>query len=112
MRVSLLGLLGAAALGFSAMSALPAQAQGLSITIGEPHGHRLPPPVHRDHRRYVPIHRHHHVPPVHATGSFRQAILGLIVFFVVGSVILLFTDTTRAIHEAGNLTPEEALKET
>jgi MFS transporter, UMF1 family len=46
-----------------------------------------------------------------ATGSFRQAILGLIVFFVVGSVILLFTDTTRAIHEAGNLTPEEASKE-
>jgi UMF1 family MFS transporter len=49
---------------------------------------------------------------VGATGSFRQAILGLIVFFVVGSVILLFTDTTRAIHEAGNLTPEEASKET
>jgi MFS transporter, UMF1 family len=45
---------------------------------------------------------------VGATGSFRHAILGLIVFFVVGSVILLFTDTTRAIHEAGNLTPEEA----
>jgi MFS transporter, UMF1 family len=43
-----------------------------------------------------------------ATGSFRQAILGLIVFFVVGCVILLFTDTTRAIHEAGNATPEEA----
>lgn len=47
---------------------------------------------------------------VGATGSFRQAILGLIVFFVVGSVILLFTNTTRAIHEAGNLTPEEAGK--
>lgn len=45
---------------------------------------------------------------VGATGSFRQAILGLIVFFIVGTVILLFTDTTRAIHEAGNLTPEEA----
>jgi UMF1 family MFS transporter len=45
---------------------------------------------------------------VGATGSFRQAILGLIVFFVVGTLILLFTDTTRAIHEAGNLTPEEA----
>jgi MFS transporter, UMF1 family len=43
-----------------------------------------------------------------ATGSFRQAILGLIVFFVVGSIILLFTNTTKAIHEAGNLTPEEA----
>lgn len=47
---------------------------------------------------------------VGATGSFRQAILGLIVFFVVGSVVLLFTDTTKAIHEAGNLTPEEAAK--
>ena len=45
---------------------------------------------------------------VGATGSFRHAILGLIVFFVAGSVVLLFTDTTRAIHEAGNLTPEEA----
>jgi len=45
---------------------------------------------------------------VGATGSFRQAILGLIVFFVIGSIILLFTDTTRAIHEAGNRTPEEA----
>jgi MFS transporter, UMF1 family len=45
---------------------------------------------------------------VGATGSYRNAILGLIVFFVVGSVILLFTDTRRAIHEAGNLTPEEA----
>ncbi|MBC7901046.1 MAG: MFS transporter [Saprospiraceae bacterium] len=43
-----------------------------------------------------------------ATGSFRQAILALIVFFVVGSIVLLFTDTKRAIHEAGNLTPEEA----
>ena len=44
------------------------------------------------------------------TGSFRHAILGLIVFFVVGSIILLFTDTDRAIHEAGNRTPEEAEK--
>ncbi len=45
---------------------------------------------------------------VGATGSFRQAILGLIFFFIVGSIVLLFTDTTRAIHEAGNLTPDEA----
>jgi len=44
------------------------------------------------------------------TGSFRQAILGLIVFFVVGSIVLLFTNTAKAIHEAGNLTPEEAEK--
>jgi UMF1 family MFS transporter len=45
---------------------------------------------------------------VGVTGSFRHAILGLIVFFIVGSVILFFTNTERAIHEAGNLTPEEA----
>ena len=45
---------------------------------------------------------------VGATGSFRQAILGLIVFFVVGIIILSITDTTKAIHEAGNLTPDEA----
>jgi len=45
---------------------------------------------------------------VGATGSFRHAILGLIVFFIVGTIILLFTDTKRAIHEAGNLTPEES----
>lgn len=49
---------------------------------------------------------------VGATGSFRHAILGLMVFFIVGSLILLFTDTTRAIHEAGNRTPEEAAGET
>jgi MFS transporter, UMF1 family len=45
---------------------------------------------------------------VGATGSFRYAILGLVVFFVVGTIILLFTDTRKAIHEAGNVTPEEA----
>ena len=33
---------------------------------------------------------------VGATGSFRHAILGLIFFFIVGSLVLLFTDTTRA----------------
>jgi MFS transporter, UMF1 family len=42
------------------------------------------------------------------TGSYRQAILALIFFFVTGFVILLFTNTTKAIHAAGNLTPEEA----
>ncbi len=45
---------------------------------------------------------------VGATGSFRHAILGLIIFFIVGSLVLLFTDTEKAIHEAGNLTPDEA----
>jgi UMF1 family MFS transporter len=43
------------------------------------------------------------------TDSYRPAILALIFFFVVGSVILLFTDTSRAIHEAGNVTPDEAV---
>jgi UMF1 family MFS transporter len=45
---------------------------------------------------------------VASTGSYRQAILAIIVFFFVGSILLLFTDTKRAIHEAGNRTPEEA----
>ena len=45
---------------------------------------------------------------VGTTGSYRQAILALIVFFVAGMVILLITNTTKAIHQAGNLTPEEA----
>ena len=44
------------------------------------------------------------------TGSYRHAILAIIFFFVAGSVILLFTNPTRAIHEAGNLTPDEAEK--
>jgi len=42
------------------------------------------------------------------TGSYRQAILSLILFFVVGTVILLLTDTRRAVHDSGNLLPEEA----
>lgn len=41
------------------------------------------------------------------TNSYRQAILALIFFFIVGSIILLFTNTTKAIHDAGNKTPEE-----
>lgn len=45
---------------------------------------------------------------VAATGSYRQAMLSLIVFFVGGMMVLYFTDTDRAIHEAGNLLPEEA----
>jgi MFS transporter, UMF1 family len=48
---------------------------------------------------------------VAATNSYRQALLSLIVFFVVGTLILYFTDTARAVHEAGNLLPEEAAKE-
>lgn len=42
------------------------------------------------------------------TGSFRQAILSMILFFAVGILILLLTDTKRAIHEAGNQTATEA----
>ena len=42
------------------------------------------------------------------TGSYRQALLSLIFFFVVGLVVLIFTDTDRGVHEAGNLIPEEA----
>ncbi len=47
---------------------------------------------------------------VAATNSYRQAILSLIVLFVVGTIILYFTDTDRAIHDSGNLLPEEAAK--
>lgn len=46
------------------------------------------------------------------TGSYRQAILSLIAFFVIGTVVLLFTDTQRAIHDSGNRLPEEAAQET
>jgi len=42
------------------------------------------------------------------TDSYRPAILALIVFFVVGSVILLLTDTNKAIREAGNIPPNKA----
>ena len=41
------------------------------------------------------------------TDSYRQALLSLIALFVIGTIILYFTDTDRAIHEAGNLLPEE-----
>jgi UMF1 family MFS transporter len=36
------------------------------------------------------------------TNSFRPAILALAFFFIVGSIILFFTDTKAAIAEAGN----------
>ncbi len=44
---------------------------------------------------------------VQLTNSYRPAILALIVFFIVGSVILFFTDTKKAILEAGQHLPEE-----
>jgi UMF1 family MFS transporter len=42
------------------------------------------------------------------TNSYRPAILALIVFFVLGSLILIFTDTDRAVREAGNASPGKA----
>jgi UMF1 family MFS transporter len=44
------------------------------------------------------------------TGSYRQAILSLIVLFIVGMTVLVLTDTDRAIHDAGNPLPEEAAR--
>jgi UMF1 family MFS transporter len=44
---------------------------------------------------------------VRETNSYRQAILSLIGFFIAGMVVLFFTDTDRAVHEAGNVLPEE-----
>jgi UMF1 family MFS transporter len=46
------------------------------------------------------------------TGSYRQALASLIFFFVVGLVILLFTNTDRAIQQAGSLAPEEQVRQT
>jgi UMF1 family MFS transporter len=37
---------------------------------------------------------------VNTTGSYRQAILALIVFFFVGGAILLFTDVEKGVEEA------------
>ena len=42
------------------------------------------------------------------TGSYRQALLSLIFFFIVGLILLLWTDTDKAVHASGNLAPEEA----
>ncbi|HEX9961908.1 MAG TPA: MFS transporter [Pyrinomonadaceae bacterium] len=45
---------------------------------------------------------------VASTGSYRHAILALIFFFVVGGLLLAFNPIKKAIHEAGQHTPEEA----
>lgn len=37
------------------------------------------------------------------TGSYRQAILSLVTLFIVGIVVLAFTNTEHAIHDAGSL---------
>jgi UMF1 family MFS transporter len=42
------------------------------------------------------------------TNSYRPAILALIAFFIIGSIILFFVDTKKAIHDAGNKEPAEA----
>lgn len=42
------------------------------------------------------------------TNSYRDAILSLIVLFLLGLIVLALTDVNRAIHESGNSTPEEA----
>lgn len=42
------------------------------------------------------------------TDSYRPAILALIAFFIVGSILLFFNKTDQAIHEAGNVAPDEA----
>jgi UMF1 family MFS transporter len=34
------------------------------------------------------------------TGSYRQALLSLIFFFVVGLIVLLFTNTDKAVQQA------------
>ena len=47
---------------------------------------------------------------VGATNSYRQAILSLIVLFIFGIVVLFFTDTDRAIHDAGTRLPVEAAR--
>lgn len=41
------------------------------------------------------------------TGSYRQALLSLIFFFVAGLVVLWITDTDKGIREAGNLLPQD-----
>jgi len=48
---------------------------------------------------------------VASTGSYRHAILALIFFFVVGGLLLAINPIKKAIHEAGQHTPEEAATE-
>lgn len=45
---------------------------------------------------------------VAATGSYRQAMLSLIALFMIGIIVLLFTDTNRAIREAAGRVREAA----
>ena len=45
---------------------------------------------------------------VGATNSYREAILSLIVLFIVGMIVLAATDTDRAVRDAGKLVPTGA----
>ena len=56
MRKPLLGL-AAALLGLGTFGALPAQAQGFSITVGTPGYYAPPVPVYRPYPAYRPIYR-------------------------------------------------------
>lgn len=47
---------------------------------------------------------------VAATNSYRQAVLSIIILFIAGTIILYFTNADKAVHQAGNLLPEEAAK--
>jgi len=40
------------------------------------------------------------------TGSYRPAIVSLIVFFILGAFFLLRVDPKRGIAEAGNVAPQ------
>lgn len=42
-----------------------------------------------------------------ATNSYRQALLSVVILFIIGTIVLYFTDTDKAVHQAGNLLPEE-----
>jgi UMF1 family MFS transporter len=44
---------------------------------------------------------------VSVTGSYRQAILSLVVLFLAGIIVLFFTNTERAIHDAASRPPIE-----
>jgi hypothetical protein len=55
MRNLTVGLAGAIVLGFGAIAAQPAQAQGFSVTIGNPGYYAPPVPVYRPYPRYRPV---------------------------------------------------------
>jgi UMF1 family MFS transporter len=47
---------------------------------------------------------------VGTTGSYRDAILSLVVLFLLGLLVLALTDTDRAVRESGNDVPGEAAR--